>query len=43
MCFSVPKGTKIPPSLLNIFKSLSSDPDVKNFKIPKHGDLTKWA
>jgi len=43
LCFSVPKGIKTPPSLLNIYKSLESDPKIKNFKRPNHGDLTKWA
>ena len=44
LCFSVPKGIKTPPSLLNIYKSLESDPDLtKKFKRPNHGDLTKWA
>ena len=43
MSFSVPKGIKIPPSLLNIYKSLESDPSMPGFKRPNHGDLTKWA
>lgn len=40
LAFSVPRNTKIPPSLTNIYKELSSD-----LKIEKnsHGDLTKWA
>lgn len=40
LSFSVPKGLKIPPSLLNIFKELESD-----LNIPRstHGDLTQWA
>jgi uracil-DNA glycosylase len=41
LCFSVPKGIKVPPSLSNIYKNLASK--VPGFKIPKHGDLTKWA
>jgi uracil-DNA glycosylase len=40
LSFSVPKNIKIPPSLKNIFKELSSDLGVK---IPSHGDLTSWA
>jgi uracil-DNA glycosylase len=40
MCFSVKKGVEPPPSLKNIFKELESD---VNFKIPAHGELTKWA
>jgi uracil-DNA glycosylase len=40
----VPKGVKTPPSLLNVYKSLESDPDLgKKFTRPKHGDLTNWA
>lgn len=42
LCFSVPKGKKIPPSLRNIYKELKEDPDVE-FEIPDHGDLTDWA
>lgn len=40
LCFSVPQGVKIPPSLQNIYKELHSD---LGCTIPKHGDLTKWA
>lgn len=40
LCFSVPEGIKIPPSLKNIYKELESD---INFCIPKHGNLTNWA
>ena len=38
--FSVLKGNKIPPSLLNIYKELYDD-----LKIPmaNHGELVKWA
>ena len=39
-CFSVPNGTIIPPSLINIFKELKND---LNVTIPNNGDLTKWA
>jgi len=42
LSFSVPPGTTPPPSLKNMYKELSEDPDVK-FTVPKHGDLTKWA
>lgn len=41
MSFSVPFGVKVPPSLRNIYKELSTD--ISNFKIPDHGDLTYWA
>jgi uracil-DNA glycosylase len=42
LSFSVPKGTKIPPSLHNIYKELKKEYE-DNFQIPEHGDLTKWA
>ncbi len=40
LCFSVNPGVRPPPSLVNIFKELSSDLDCP---IPKHGDLSHWA
>jgi uracil-DNA glycosylase len=40
LSFSVPDGTKPPPSLVNIFKELQSDTGVP---IPRHGNLSKWA
>ena len=40
LCFSVPHGIKIPPSLLNIYKELKNDLDKQ---IPKHGCLENWA
>ena len=40
LSFSVPNGTKMPPSLLNIFKELSTD---LNLPRPTHTDLTPWA
>ncbi len=40
LCFSVLKGVKPPPSLVNIFKEIKSDVDAE---IPLHGDLTRWA
>jgi uracil-DNA glycosylase len=43
LCFSVNKGVKVPPSLVNIYKCLAQDKAVKGFTTPKHGDLTKWA
>jgi len=44
LCFSIPKGTKVPPSLKNIYKALENDTKVK-FKTPNpiHGDLSAWA
>jgi len=40
LCFSVPATTKIPPSLVNIFKELVAD---CNIKMPTHGNLEMWA
>lgn len=40
LAFSVRKGIKIPPSLMNIFKELASD---QHIPIPKHGNLDSWA
>ncbi len=40
LCFSVPKGIKKPPSLLNIFKEIKND---LAYEIPQHGNLEKWA
>lgn len=40
LCFSVLKPVPPPPSLQNIYKELADD---IGFKIPNHGELTKWA
>lgn len=40
LCFSVPKGIKIPPSLVNIYKEIQSE---LGFPPPQHGDLSYWA
>ncbi len=40
LSFSVRKGIKIPPSLVNIYKELNSDIGMKT---PTHGELTSWA
>lgn len=40
LSFSVQKGVKIPPSLKNIYKELSSD---LGYPIPVHGSLESWA
>ncbi|MFD2886062.1 uracil-DNA glycosylase [Chitinophaga cymbidii] len=40
LCFSVQKGVKPPPSLVNIYKELNKDVGIP---IPETGDLTKWA
>lgn len=40
LCFSVKKGVKVPPSLLNIYKELNIE---LGLKIPNNGCLIKWA
>src|SRR5215471_12840932 len=40
LSFSVPKGVRPPPSLINIFKELHEDLGVP---FPNTGDLTPWA
>lgn len=40
LCFSVKQGTKLPPSLVNIYKEMKDDIGVDN---GTKGDLTKWA
>lgn len=40
LCFSVPQGIAIPPSLLNIYKELHRDLQIDP---PKHGCLQHWA
>ena len=46
LSFSVRKGVKVPPSLKNIYKELSNDPNVDfpiNGSVPTHGYLERWA
>ena len=40
LSFSVQRGVKIPPSLVNIYKELHDD---LGMPIPNHGELTSWA
>ena len=40
LCFSVPEGVRVPPSLVNIYKELKSDLGVTP---PGHGNLEHWA
>ena len=40
LSFSVPKGVKIPPSLINIYKEIYDDLGISE---PNSGDLTYWA
>jgi uracil-DNA glycosylase len=40
LCFSVRRGVRVPPSLVNVFKELHSDLGVA---IPDHGNLEAWA
>jgi uracil-DNA glycosylase len=44
LSFSVPPGTKVPPSLVNIFKEISANfPERGYLAKPGSGDLTRWA
>lgn len=40
LCFSVPEGVRVPPSLVNIYKELESD---LGLPPPGHGNLSAWA
>lgn len=40
LSFSVPKGVRIPPSLVNIYKELNDDMGIP---VPSHGCLKEWA
>lgn len=40
LAFSVERGVKIPPSLVNIYKEAHDDVGID---IPHHGDLSSWA
>ncbi|XCD38580.1 uracil-DNA glycosylase [Candidatus Liberibacter asiaticus] len=40
LCFSVPLGIRIPPSLVNVYKELQED---VNFIPPTHGFLEHWG
>jgi uracil-DNA glycosylase len=40
LCFSVPDGVAIPPSLVNIYKELSTDLAIS---VPNSGNLERWA
>ena len=40
LCFSVKRGVKPPPSLVNIFKEMNADTGAP---IPEWGELTGWA
>lgn len=40
LCFSVNDGVKMPPSLVNIFKEISSD---LGTAMPANGNLERWA
>eukprot|EP01135_Chromosphaera_perkinsii_P002597 Nk52_evm113s224 gene=Nk52_evmTU113s224 len=41
LCFSVRKGVKAPPSLVNMYKELGAT--CKGFEVPNHGCLVSWA
>ncbi|QYJ07452.1 uracil-DNA glycosylase [Qipengyuania flava] len=40
LCFAVPEGVAVPPSLVNIYKELEADLGAPR---PQHGDLSHWA
>lgn len=40
LAFSVERGVRIPPSLVNIYKEAHNDVGID---IPTHGDLSSWA
>jgi uracil-DNA glycosylase len=40
LCFSVQRGVRPPPSLMNIYKEMKSDLGIDP---PRHGNLTHWA
>ncbi len=40
LCFSVPDGVSLPPSLQNIFKEIKNDLGIA---VPKSGNLERWA
>lgn len=40
LCFSVQKGVKVPPSLVNIYKEIEAD---LGHPRPMHGNLESWA
>ena len=42
LCFSVPQGIGIPPSLVNIFKEIRADLGLSASDFP-HGNLKSWA
>ncbi|KAF9818587.1 hypothetical protein IEO21_02692 [Rhodonia placenta] len=41
LCFSVPPGVAVPPSLRNIYAEIRAE--YPEFEPPKHGNLTAWA
>ncbi|KAI6039799.1 uracil-DNA glycosylase-like protein [Pisolithus marmoratus] len=41
LCFSVPKGVSVPPSLRNIYAEIKSE--YPEFQPPTHGNLSTWA
>ena len=40
LCFSVPEGVRMPPSLMNVFKEIRDDVGTP---VPDSGDLGRWA
>lgn len=42
LCFAVPEGVPMPPSLVNIFTEITNDYGCPE-KMPRSGDLSHWA
>ncbi len=43
LCFSVPAGVQVPPSLVNIYREICDDVGGGRSTPPTHGCLTRWA
>ncbi len=43
LCFSVSDDVALPPSLINIYKEISSDCGIPFEELTKSGDLSRWA
>ncbi|KAG6844967.1 hypothetical protein H0H87_002081 [Tephrocybe sp. NHM501043] len=41
LCFSVPEGVAVPPSLRNVYIELREE--YPEFEVPNHGNLSAWA
>ena len=43
LAFSTLPGNRVPPSLMNIYKEISSEYNLTNYEHAKNPDLTRWA